>query len=925
MGMAIIVVTVFLPNWYGLPVQSFSWVLTTMLGLLAVGSILFRKKQENALSMGEYIAIGIILLCILSFVAWPMFLFDFNWLSYVNDDMTTFTNSALRFKEHGYSEPPSIEAMNLGTNYSLFQWYQHNSTYMARSGSDLMLAWMSSLTGLNAHQIFMPVIIAVHLVLSVTSGGLVYRSTSNFPYAMVAILAVGLSSLTVLGTMYQLLSQPGGLALVAGLMILLSNLERITGEEINWRNLTFNHLDKTVPIILLLSALLIKYPEILPFIVTAWLLWVIIIIGKNGKVALKKWSIIACIVLVGSALVLGGYYQNLVVNLMFQIDNGMSSVFDIENSLFPYFMMPSGFTALWLPINLPINNATLSDALIATGMVLILVTVLFTIKLLFKANFIASMLMVMWLLAIRLFFNNSDFGLFKLVMYMQPFLIGTIMIAILSFLTHRKALAVLLIFIMVNIPSGFYYVYASTGLKHIGFLEVPEASKLIPAMKSVQDNLSKISRESKEVRPLLLALDNLILARVLVTYTQGYPTALVDNRIVENRSIPYEQQPRYNKKQGNVYKEATLLTNEIGTPSLTSIYKQQFVYDPLRINNDFFSYGDAYLARKDVKLLIPNSILTLLNRYYLSKNDDFFKLVSANEINNYLLFIKSQYGFQYYSGHRSKTSYQQLESDYFFKGSTFASLGRYFLFEVINPTDQPRLLLDMTTTLNADDDRSLPAAVVIGEEAVKIPMMGRGAARVVSAPLVLQEIDGRYYLMIDMGKDGKHFPEKRVGLLMNLYGKEFRLDARKVIGFGRNISLISSSEYEQLQPPSHLSIFPQDLAHKDLLFSGIYEDGWLSETSFFMLTQPETSTTFSIKGGIPAIEGTSSHSELTILVDGITVANGQVPLNAPFQIKIPLTTKGGKRHIELRFSVVQKLPNGDNRPVAAKLDYIGFE
>ncbi|EKN3735444.1 hypothetical protein OU760_004739, partial [Yersinia enterocolitica] len=42
----------------------------------------------------------------------------------------------------------------------------------------------------------------------------------------------------------------------------------------------------------------------------------------------------------------------------------------------------------------------------------------------------ASFTLIMMVLGIILFFRNNDFGLFKLVMYIQPFLVGVVAIAL---------------------------------------------------------------------------------------------------------------------------------------------------------------------------------------------------------------------------------------------------------------------------------------------------------------------------------------------------------------------------------------------------------------------------------------------------------------------------------------------------------------
>jgi hypothetical protein len=53
---------------------------------------------------------------------------------------------------------------------------------------------------------------------------------------------------------------------------------------------------------------------------------------------------------------------------------------------------------------------------------------------------VASIALVMLLFLIELFVVHSGFGLFKLVMYLQPFMIGSLVLGIGSLLERRQAI-----------------------------------------------------------------------------------------------------------------------------------------------------------------------------------------------------------------------------------------------------------------------------------------------------------------------------------------------------------------------------------------------------------------------------------------------------------------------------------------------------
>ena len=130
----------------------------------------------------------------------------------------------------------------------------------------------------------------------------------------------------------------------------------------------------------------------------------------------------------------------------------------------------------------------------------------------------------------------------------------------------------------------------------------------------------------------------------------------------------------------------------------------------------------------------------------------------------------------------------------------------------------------MTSTLIPGQETQLPPAAAIGEQKAPFPIVGRGAARVLSPPIQPQFIMGRWYVAIDMGTDGTRFDPVRPGL-MNLYGQEFSLDVRRLTGFVRSISAVSEEEARSWGLPQRLARFPEDLRSGQTEYSGIYEDG----------------------------------------------------------------------------------------------------
>lgn len=159
---------------------------------------------------------------------------------------------------------------------------------------------------------------------------------------------------------------------------------------------------------------------------------------------------------------------------------------------------------------------------------------------------------------------------------------------------------------------------------------------------------------------------------------------------------------------------------------------------------------------------------------------------------------------------------------------------------------------------------------------------------------------------------------------MELYGRDVPIDQRRLVGFGRDISLVSEEEYLTLAPPSQLLSFPADLTNPDLEYSGLYEDGWVSEAAFFRLTQPAAPSQIVVRGMIPQITDPAFSCEVHVFVDEHEVPRKTLGLG-DFEIRAPVSSNMSTRRIDLHFSRFQQLPSPDNRPVTALLQFVGFE
>jgi len=336
-------------------------------------------------------------------------------------------------------------------------------------------------------------------------------------------------------------------------------------------------------------------------------------------------------------------------------------------------------------------------------------------------------------------------------------------------------------------------------------------------------------------------------------------------------------------------------------------------------------YADAESPAR-FSLLSTGGRFSVLNRRtpLLGGDEGKVAFVPFEDIHNRLIEIDSARGQNSYPGtgkrDSSRVALFDPEPDYFYTGRSMSAAGRFIQLQVLQPSERVRLELDYTASLKADGENAIAPAEAIGNDRVAFGAIGRGSARLYSPAVQTQTIGGRNYVAIDMGVDGNLFSERRTGL-MRLYGTAIPLDSRKITGFVRDLSAVTEDRYLQLQAPSGVSHFPDDLANKNLEYSGIYEDGWVAEQSFLRLQQPLAQSALSVRLMVP-----QGHKPgiLRILADGLEVAEsdlheGKNELNATVPDRI------GPLRIDLRFDRSTPLAAPDRRPASALLQFVGFE
>lgn len=926
-GIACIIAVSFSLNRLGLPIAWFSLPVTVCLVLLSFALLWWRRPDDWRSSWWpvavSYLPFVAIFLLALVLTGRPMFEYGLGWVGYANEDMANYVLAAQRLVDGGFFDVPQLEDISSGRDY--VQYYWSFIIVGERQGAELLLAWATGLTGLTGHEIFMPVIVALHLTLISAVGALIGQSGQRHLAGVLTCLLVALSALNGLGTLQQLIAQVGGVGLLAsGAALLLTPVWALE------RSVAIRHGLLTG---ILCAGLFVFYTEILPFLMLAFGLYVAIALLRRELSLTKRPSLVSLGVAAGTGLVIVN--TQLIVGTFFVIRqagvaSGGGLAPDIDRALFPYFLVPSGLATFWglQSIGSASGEPWLS-ASIAVGLVLLAALIVSTVVLAWRGHATAVVTLAMLLFAAQLVRQGSGFGLFKLAMFIQPFMLGAMVLGCLS-LFRRPVLGLvpLLALGAMSLPAHLFYVETSRGVNQ-GLVPNASASRMYDEMKTMARPLES----QPSAAGLVLDTTNRTVAKFQVLYLRGIRSNFPSQYFFFSfRGLPTS--PLIQDAELREIDRVAAAIEDARIEILFPWFPQGGVPPEVasRVKGDARAVtlntigleSSDHLSCDYMLGSMPNQ--TPLNRFnHRDVRDQSFALRDCASVQDHLIFTDSALGhdFYTYTATSDLISLNQLEPDVTFPGSTFAGIGRRLLFQVLNPSERPRLVLEMTSTFASDGDNSLPPATVIDAQRRPLGLLGRGSARVFSPPVTPIVLAGRPFVALDMGREGRQFSLHRTGL-MRLFGANIPLDRRFLTGFARDISLISQAELDRLAPPTLLEQFPVDLTNRALEYSGIYEDGWISEASYFGLAQPDAASTVVVRGAVPEIGDPAFSTELQILVDGQEVAR-RLLRPGRFDVRAVPPPGAGRRRVELHFSNLQHLGGDDGRPVAAQLDAVGFQ
>jgi hypothetical protein len=891
LGLAVFLLAVMTLNQAGLPIRTFARGLTLALAA-GSGFVLWRERVRwpgrtaNVFSM--------ITLGALVWAGWPALKLGFSWISYANDDMANYCLAAERFAAQGFFDVPTMAQLG-GRDYPAYYFFMHVADMM-RFGAEHAVAWGAGVAGLKATQVFMPVILALMLTQLWAAAALVLHQGRRRRQALLTAALLAASPLFLLGALYQLIAQVAGIALMLATLALLTR---------TWGRLARVDLIRHGTLTAVAAAALcIAYPEPTPFLALAYFLYLGVGVMRQ-RVSLAAAIGVLAYTMLGVVVLLRYNVISYVSTLTMQLGSATNEG-NLLLSLFPYFLLPTGFSNLfgWMPIARDFAGPVVGLS-IAGGMTLAAAVLAWAIRGSWRATPVALLMLVNAAVAVKFFRGGNDFPLYKLAMWMQPTLLAGVAALAVGWRRRWAGPVVAAVFFATTLPTAYYYTSSSLGAVSGGLTELRFGSIEGLAIPKPRVPDAEISATVENVVAAKFAAAELIGTQLtFASRDYFYP----------NTRIDFRAPPAHVRLHPHLEEMAQ------SRPRMVERNTRQVVTGELWHTE----FSQPVLARPADHYLGMANRLSLFNKFGHTQNETMhgvFELRPADEVKNRLIFVHSGRGNHYYLGDRAFISFFQQEADTYNPGGDFCGLGRFLLLRVERPSEEIYIRIAATRTGLVGRTAWRDGSVVHGESDLPLGVVGNGAFNLFVGPLKPRRLNDAAYVALDFAEIAGSIRDRRVGMKA-AYNRHVPLDYRRIIGWARDISALTPAEYATMSRPTRLGRFPEDLSRaQGLEFSGLYEDGWMSPDSRVTLGATPAGGVIRVRLMVPEVPGTAlGTGQLELQVDGWKQVLPATTGTFDWLVPVPRATTATQ--IGLHLTATTRLPDGDERPTGAKLELL---
>jgi hypothetical protein len=143
--------------------------------------------------------------------------------------------------------------------------------------------------------------------------------------------------------------------------------------------------------------------------------------------------------------------------------------------------------------------------------------------------------------------------------------------------------------------------------------------------------------------------------------------------------------------------------------------------------------------------------------------------------------------------------------------------------------------------------------------------------------------------------------------------KNISFENRKMITFLQKATILDKEKFFGNYSVSEIKNFPVDIVETNVLYSGLYEDGWSSE-SFYVIFKNRKSSELVIEGSVPLISDSKFKTKLDVYINDAYTYSKLIGLG-DFQLKFPASAKTEFVKVDIKFSNYQELLKPDGRVI----------
>jgi hypothetical protein len=846
--------------------------------VLLLGSIVFLAVRRPSVPRAVAPVIAVCLAG-LPLAAWPMWRYGFHWLAFANDDMANYVLSATYLLHHGVLAKIDVAGISHYRDYASVSATLHRMG--SRPGADITLSALSGVTGRPPYEVFMPLMFALEACTVCAAGALAMQATRRWWAAAFAAGLVAVSPQATYGVLLQLVPQVWGLGLAAALCAVLMRRELYRPPP---------RVAEILLISLLAVTLVLVYVELASTVVLAYLIFLGVLALRRDldlRAALCVW--IPPLVL--AAFVLNTYGWLELTYVKSQATAGVHGIFQGPPN-WGYTLLPSALPGILGVQALPALSRLPSLQWLIAGSALVLAVVLIAAVRTALLGVAAAVTLVSYaILGAYLAYESSDFGLFKLFMYVQPFLAAAV--AVWLTMIRRRPLAVAAAALVVGVVAlqlSTQQVYVREALNPLA-LHDASADSLLPTFAT---------SVAASTKPVITVTENPVLGKLESAMMGQRPLYLMSQSLFANVFDAHGFGGSLARQSG--WKARSFALHAADGP----------LADPFWENvgsSNLLSHGNCMIV-------LPKGDQIALNRRLFPERSGDLAAKPCGSVRNVLVFTASKLGWGF-SGfnRRDEVAMYPPAADYAFPGHSLSGIGRYILLRVIGPSKRFRIEAALALS---DPLSPFPDAAIVGTKRVRLPFVGGGSARVVTAPLAPQVIDGQSYVLLDMGRPGA-LPTYRRSGLAGLYSRSVPVDPRYLTAFLRDISVVTDAQYRRMRRPLELAQFPSALANPNLEYSGIYDDGWAGRRSFVVLGGGPAGS-LRIDAEVPPVKGGQG---LRVLLNGKQLVDRAVePGTVSVVVRVPRSK--APRRVTLLWRASPRLSAADRRHAAAYLRFLGI-